>query len=151
VKHTTDQQIPFAAKRPTPASVLLPHSASTNSLCQECGLCCDGTLFDDVELKDRKESLALEAMGLEVDEEDGRQLLIQPCRALNGTCCTVYPHRPDCCRTFECALLIRHQSGQLTKENALAKIQQVKHLAEAGQITEALTQIEQHFLTLPQS
>jgi Fe-S-cluster containining protein len=93
----------------------------------------------------------MEAMGLEVDEEDGRQLLLQPCSALDGTRCTIYQHRPDCCRTFECALLIRHRSGQLTKENARAKIHEVKHLAEAAQITEALTLIDQHFLTLPES
>ena len=37
-------------------------------LCTRCGLCCDGSLFADVELRDEGESVAVEAMGLEVED-----------------------------------------------------------------------------------
>ncbi|MEM7392524.1 MAG: YkgJ family cysteine cluster protein, partial [Verrucomicrobiota bacterium] len=73
-------------------------------LCTQCGLCCDGTIFDDVELGSESEATGLELLGLDVDTDD-RPMLLEPCRALNGTRCTIYKHRPGCCRTFECRLL----------------------------------------------
>ena len=118
-------------------------------LCVECGLCCDGTLFADVELKDTREAAALEAMGLEVDEEDGRELLIQPCRGLDGTRCTIYPHRPECCRTFECGLLMGVRRGQVSRAEAMTVIEEVKELSYAGDIVGACRLIEERFLCPP--
>ena len=55
----------------------------TDTLCTRCGLCCDGSLFADVELAGPLEAAGLEAFGLEIedDEADG-ELLVQPCAAL---------------------------------------------------------------------
>ena len=51
----------------------------TDTLCTKCGLCCDGTLFADVELVGQAEAARLEIMGLEVDEGDRNVgLLSQP-------------------------------------------------------------------------
>jgi Fe-S-cluster containining protein len=89
------------------------HASLTDTLCTRCGLCCDGSLFADVELAGRDEASSLELLGLEIEDGDGehRGLLIQPCRALKGTRCSVYAHRPDCCRTFECKLLQETRLG----------------------------------------
>jgi uncharacterized protein len=94
------------------------------TLCTRCGLCCDGSLFADVELASRDEAAALEIMGLEVEEadEDDRGLLLQPCRALQGKRCSIYPHRPECCRTFECRLLQEVNRGTIDIEKAREKI-----------------------------
>jgi Fe-S-cluster containining protein len=105
----------------------------TDTLCTRCGLCCDGSLFADVELAGRDEASALEVMGLEVeddDEEGGGGLLVQPCRALKRKRCSIYAHRPDCCRTFECRLLQEVKRGVVGVDKAQAKI------------AEALEQIE---------
>ena len=92
----------------------------TDTLCTRCGLCCDGTLLADVELAGHREIVALEALGLEVEEDDGadRALLPLPCRALRGTRCNIYAHRPDCCRTFECRLLQEVGRGRVSIERA---------------------------------
>ncbi len=95
----------------------------TDTLCTQCGLCCDGTLFADVELG-RAEAMRLEIMGLEVEVTDGG-LLSQPCPALKNRRCSIYAHRPRCCRTFECQLLQDAQRGAVTAERA------VEHIAEA--------------------
>src|ERR1043165_5340310 len=97
----------------------------TDTLCTNCGLCCDGTLFADVELVGQAEVARLEIMGMEVENE-GRNtgLLSQPCAALRGTRCGIYAHRPQCCRLFECHLLQNAQSGAVTGERAL------EHLAD---------------------
>jgi Fe-S-cluster containining protein len=95
----------------------------TEILCTKCGLCCDGTLFADVELVGPAEAARLEIMGMEVENENKNVgLLSQPCAALRGTRCGIYAHRPKCCRTFECHLLQSAQSGAVTVERALQEI-----------------------------
>ena len=95
----------------------------TDTLCTTCGLCCDGTLFADVELGGAAEVARLEIMGMDVESE-GRNtgLLSQPCAALRGTRCGIYTHRPKCCRVFQCELLQNAQRGAVTVERALEQI-----------------------------
>ena len=98
----------------------------TDILCTRCGLCCDGSLFADVELASTDEGSALEVMGLEIeDDEDDRSLLLQPCGALKGKCCSIYQHRPNCCRTFECRLLQEAKRGLVSVDRAQEKIAEV--------------------------
>ena len=96
----------------------------TDALCTTCGLCCDGSLFADVELAGGDEATTLEVLGLEIEDPDEghRGLLLQPCRALLGTRCSIYAHRPKCCRTFECRLLRDVGRGVVGIEPAKQKI-----------------------------
>ncbi len=99
----------------------------TDTLCTRCGLCCDGTLFGDVELTGPREATRLEALGLDVDADDAdAELLTLPCRGLRGTRCSVYAHRPQCCRTFECRLLQDAGRGAITVDQALTRIAEAK-------------------------
>ena len=92
-----------------------------DTLCTSCGLCCDGTLFADVELVGQAEAARLEIMGLELDDgETNAGLLSQPCAALQGGRCGIYAYRPKCCRVFECHLLQNAQRGAVTAERAAA-------------------------------
>jgi Fe-S-cluster containining protein len=95
----------------------------TDELCTRCGLCCDGTLFGDVELTGCAESARLELLGLDVDGDDADvELLALPCAALTGTRCRIYPQRPQCCRTFTCRLLDQAERGAVTLDEALTRI-----------------------------
>jgi uncharacterized protein len=109
----------------------------TDTLCTRCGLCCDGSLFAEVELASSDEASALEVMGLEIEDADGDEggLLLQPCGALQGKRRRLYPHRPDCCRTVECRLLqeVEHGAVGVARANekitaALKRIERVKAL-----------------------
>ena len=114
----------------------------TDALCTQCGLCCDGTLFADVELAPRDDTAALEVLGLEVEDDDdrpGRELLLQPCAALRGRRCGIYPHRPQCCRTFECHLLSAVRQGTLELNTAIARLTKV--LAAIVAIQKRLTSL----------
>ena len=95
----------------------------TDTLCTSCGLCCDGTLFADVELVGQAEVARLEIMGMEIEVENRNMgLLSQPCAALRGTRCGIYVHRPKCCRVFECHLLQNAQRGAVTVGQAMEQI-----------------------------
>jgi len=105
----------------------------TETLCTKCGLCCDGTLFADVELVGQAEVVRLEVMGMEIENEDRNTgLLSQPCAALRGTRCGIYSHRPKCCRQFRCRLLQNAERGAVTVERALTQIadarEQIEHV-----------------------
>ena len=103
----------------------------TDTLCTQCGLCCDGSLFADVELAGADEASALEVMGLEIeDDEDDNGLLLQPCGALKGKRCSIYAHRPDCCRTFECRLLQEVRRGAVDVNQAREKIEETLRLID---------------------
>jgi Fe-S-cluster containining protein len=107
----------------------------TENLCTSCGLCCDGSLFAEVELRNQRESFNLESFGLEIEEGDDGELLMQPCGALKGTRCTIYRHRPNCCRTFECRLLRDVNEGKRNLSEAHEIIretrQMVAHIARS--------------------
>jgi uncharacterized protein len=111
--------------------------SQTDTLCTRCGLCCDGSLFADVELASGDEASAMEVMGLDIEDadENGGGLLLQPCGVLKGKRCSIYPHRPDCCRTFACRLLQGVERGMVGVERAnetiaeaLQRIERVKEL-----------------------
>lgn len=97
--------------------------ALTDALCTHCGLCCDGTLFGDVALVGVAEARRVEDLGLRLDEDSdegarGPTLMLLPCAGLKGTRCTVYAHRPRCCRTFECRLLLDARRGAVSVDDA---------------------------------
>ena len=75
-----------------------------------------------MELASTHEASGLELLGLDVEDADEGALLLQPCRALKGRRCSIYPHRPDCCRTFECRLLQQVRTGAVSIDRAKEKI-----------------------------
>ena len=120
----------------------------TDALCTTCGLCCDGSLFADVELAGEAEAARLEVMGLEIDDDDtGGGLLVQPCAALQGKMCGIYAHRPQCCRTFECRLLQDVRRGTITVARAKDCIAEV--FERIGRARALLRQLGQRDERLP--
>lgn len=120
----------------------------TDTLCTRCGLCCDGTLFGDVELTGRAEAARLEMLGLDVDTDDAdTELMSLPCTALFGTRCGIYAQRPQCCRTFECRLLQNAGRGDVTVDQALAEIAHAK--AQVQHVTTLLARMEPRPVRLP--
>lgn len=104
---------------------------SIEQLCPNCGLCCDSTLFADVELRKGDDPQRLAKLGLTVLQKTKAKLAFaQPCACFDGKFCTIYATRPERCRLFECGLLKRVQSGEMTASAALQKISEAKTLAE---------------------
>jgi uncharacterized protein len=119
-----------------------------NVLCIRCGLCCDGSLFADAELAAR-ETAALEVLGVEIEDADRGEpaLLLQPCAAFKRKRCSIYPHRPNCCRTFECRLLKQVESGAISVDRAKETI--ANTLKEVGRVKLLIAQLGQRDEGLP--
>lgn len=116
-------------------------------LCPRCALCCDSTLFADVELRKGDDAAGLEKAGLSLQAKTVTKLAFaQPCACLAGKLCRTYASRPTQCRRFECGILKRVASGQMTTPAALKKIGEAQRLADrvrallrqAGQGDEAM-------------
>lgn len=108
-------------------------------LCPNCGLCCDSTLFADVELRAGDDAQRLSKLGLTVQPKTKTKLAFpQPCACFDGRLCKIYADRPKRCRRFACGLLKRVESGEITAGAALKKIVQAR--ARAAQVRELVDQ-----------
>lgn len=124
---------------------------SSNALCLECGLCCNGAIFADVRLEPEDDAGRLRSLGLPLfsakagSRRNARirngnstaklSAFQQPCAALEGCRCRIYADRPKYCREFECLLLKNLQAGRLEAASArrviratLRRAEQVKRL-----------------------
>ena len=116
-------------------------------LCPSCGLCCDSTLFADVELRAGDDAKRLAKLGLNIEKKTPAKLAFaQPCACFNGKLCGIYAERPRQCRLFECGLLKKVEAGELTAGAALKKICVAKQRAEG--VRELLLQAGQREETM---
>ena len=118
-------------KRPEGGDPSRLSNSGVDQLCPTCGLCCDSTLFADVELRKGDDPERLVKLGLDIVEKAKTRLAFsQPCACFDGKFCKIYAERPQRCRRFECGLLKRVQTGQMTTDTALKKIVAAKAQAE---------------------
>ena len=104
---------------------------SIDALCPNCGLCCDSTLFADVELRAGDDAKQLKRLGLTLHQKTKTKLAFsQPCACFDGNFCRIYAVRPKRCGLFECGLLKRVEAGEMLANAALKKISSAKNQAE---------------------
>ena len=114
---------------------------AVDQLCPQCGLCCDGALFADVELRTGDDAKRLAKLGLSVKKKGRVKLAFaQPCACFDGALCTVYSERPKHCRLFKCDLLKKVQAGEMKTSEALKKISKAKALI--GKVYDLLATFE---------
>ena len=99
-------------------------------LCPNCGLCCNGVLFADVELQKGDNAGRLIDLGMALKKKGMKRAFAQPCRCFDGKLCRIYADRPKRCVSFECGLLKRVQSGAMPAAAALKRIADAKKLVE---------------------
>lgn len=99
-------------------------------LCLQCGICCNGVLFRDVEMPRGAGADTLRKHGLRLVSGRNKLRLLQPCAALNGCLCRVYADRPAHCRDFECGLYKAVLDGRVTASFAIRAIRKTLRLSE---------------------
>ncbi|HEY5043190.1 MAG TPA: YkgJ family cysteine cluster protein [Verrucomicrobiae bacterium] len=106
-------------------------NTAVSQLCPNCGLCCDSTLFADVELRAGDDAKWLAKLGLAIHQKTKARLAFaQPCACFDGKLCQIYEDRPKRCRLFACGLLKKVQADDITADAALKKISLAKRQAE---------------------
>jgi uncharacterized protein len=116
-------------------------------LCPECGLCCNGVLFADVELQPGDEPGRLTPLGLPLRRKGRKLAFAQPCNCFDGKWRRIYANRPWRCRSFECGVFKRVQTGQLAYAEALKLIGQVQR--PVRRLQDLLRQLGNHKDRLP--
>jgi Fe-S-cluster containining protein len=123
--------------------------ADANRLCLECGLCCNGVIFADVELEAGEDGERLRSLGLRLDSAASRpgsesraagrgdpgstvapRKFSQPCAAFDGCRCRIYAERPGYCRAFECLLLRGVKAGRVAPVEARRLIRTARQRAD---------------------
>ena len=108
-----------------------PESRIIDQLCLQCGMCCNGVMFRDVELLAEDDPAVVEKAGLKVQRLKTKVRFPQPCGALcEDLRCRIYPDRPTRCRDFNCAQLKGVSEGTITPETALRNIAKARKLAD---------------------
>jgi len=112
-------------------------ASAVAKLCPQCGLCCNGVLFGDVELQPGDNARQLKSLGVELFRKGRKPAFQQPCSCQVNGLCQIYADRPVRCRTFDCRLVKRVASGTLTAAAAL------KSIAAARRAVKSITQLVQ--------
>jgi Fe-S-cluster containining protein len=102
------------------------HHAST--LCQQCGLCCTGLLFEYVSFEDH-ELGNVDVTNIKV-KEPGKKTLPHPCQYLEGTSCGIYIDRPRKCQSFACTSRQRVLNGEMPLKDGSAIVTETQGLLE---------------------
>ena len=101
-----------------------------SKLCPNCGLCCNGVLFADVELRKGDDARRLSDLGLVLIKKGSKPAFTQSCTCFDGKLCRIYAERPVRCRTFECGLLKLVQTGRTDVKAALKAIREARRRLE---------------------
>lgn len=98
-------------------------------LCLACGLCCDGTVYEDAKIRD-DEIEDVERIGLtSTRSANGEATFRFPCPYLEQACCTRYDQwRPSVCGKYFCSLQEKASRGELTEQQAFAKVAMARQL-----------------------
>jgi uncharacterized protein len=116
------------------------------TLCQSCGLCCDGSLFGLVPLEVHEVE---SAQNRRLPIIDGRNGFEQPCKCLipqrgSHRVCSIYDDRPISCRRFVCRLYERHRRQGGPLEARLATVRRVRELLEGVAVSGATPELVEH-------
>ena len=100
-----------------------------SDLCVACGMCCDGTMFNNVVCsKEEAEYMGTFGIGSKKAEKVDSYVFFEPCPLhINGSC-SIYtdPKKPKTCSGYKCALLKRVLRNEITPEQAMKKVERVK-------------------------
>lgn len=117
-----------------PAIPDAPRVTPSEQLCLACGMCCDGTLFDGVQLERGDSAKRLRALGLPIGLSQGQKPVgrfSQPCAALcEDRTCHIYQDRPRQCRTFECQVFKDANTGRIEFPAAQRLVEKTRRQAD---------------------
>lgn len=116
-------------------------------LCTACGMCCDGTLFEIVNLQPSDSISSLEHLGMKLRRKKRSPYFTQPCVFLHDCVCGIYEHRPQRCRAFVCRQLARVLADPASESEALEHVGYAHQLVD--KVKHSLSQVGEESTHLP--
>lgn len=98
--------------------------SDASKICIECQLCCNGSMIGFIQLE--KSEIERVKTIMEIEEENGHGVIIEPCKKLGCNGCTVYENRPKQCRAFECKLLKSVGEKKVSMDTAFDIVEIIK-------------------------
>ena len=95
-------------------------------LCQSCGLCCSGTLYNGVAL-DEEDARRLAPKRLPLLQLGEHTVMELGCTCLQGTRCGIYEDRPRLCAEYRCKLLRNVEKGKVGLDDARGRVERVRN------------------------
>jgi len=103
-------------------------SDTNQNICLYCALCCDGTLFNQANIKENEQIVT--ELSFEIIENEKRAFR-QPCPYLKEKSCSIYAVRPfSVCEAFQCKLLRAFRAGNITFDDAMKAISDIMAFQE---------------------
>jgi hypothetical protein len=98
------------------------------NICIECGLCCDGSIFDKGRIDKHDDLTFLKQMGFVSVAVGDKLFFQQPCIGQEGKRCRLYhdERRFKVCKTFKCKLLRQYYSGKISYPDANDIIREIR-------------------------
>ncbi|OIO54971.1 MAG: hypothetical protein COX57_05275 [Alphaproteobacteria bacterium CG_4_10_14_0_2_um_filter_63_37] len=93
-------------------------------LCIDCGLCCDGTLFDVGRIYGDEDLALARSLGFSIGRRGEKTIFALPCRHFDRACTIHAAPRPHICGAFFCTPLRLLQRGAIALEQARAQLEQ---------------------------
>ncbi|GGD90392.1 hypothetical protein GCM10011515_07490 [Tsuneonella deserti] len=101
-------------------------SGAGSDLCVSCGICCEGSLFDQGPIFPHEEPEAGELGFTIVQRNDGERFFLLPCGNLCGSVCQIYEKRLTTCRTYKCPTLEAVEAREIDRTEADRRVAAAK-------------------------
>ena len=120
----------------------------SQQLCQSCGICCDGLLFESASVDADGPGKSWPAELIKTVTVDGN--LPQPCQAYQGSNCSIYSARPAACQNYQCNLLGQLNAGEVSLTDAQESVRQTRRFWQAfhSALAEVMTVKQRASLTV---
>lgn len=97
-------------------------------ICINCGLCCDGTLFNRAILKAGEKGHLPEKMEQAYAKNADEEFFRLPCLYFDGKCSIYDQKKAHICSAFKCKLLKQFSKNEVSQNEALSTIENAKKL-----------------------
>lgn len=93
-----------------------------SEICTACGMCCDGTLFHQANIRHDDDKAVAETLGLTTDQKNDRRFFRLPCHHFSWHCTIYEQQRPHICGAYFCDPIIKTKRQQMPLSEASAMI-----------------------------
>ncbi|OIO66540.1 MAG: hypothetical protein CO186_05675 [Zetaproteobacteria bacterium CG_4_9_14_3_um_filter_49_83] len=112
-------------------------SLELSSICQSCGMCCDGTLFHQANLENKHDRALADSLELVTKQQHDKLVFQLPCHHFNRQCTIYQQPRPAICQGYFCQPLKMAKRQKISLHQAhdtISTAMKLKHKFDVARI-----------------